>query len=180
MLGQSELWVFCGAVAATAPYLCSSPVGAAQRVCWGSVNFGGFAAPQNHQSSHCPNKPFGQPQRELHTFGNMVPWLPRRRKTPKVHSAPTNPLGCPKGNFTLLEMWCRGCHGAVKHPEFTLPQQTLWVAPTGSCTLWEIWCRGCHGAVKPPEFTLPQQTLWAAPTGTAHFWKCGAVAATAP
>ena len=94
-----------------------------------------------------PTNPLGCPNRELHTLGNMVPWLPRRRKPPRVHTAPTNPLGSPNGNCTLLEMWCRGCHGAVKPPEFTLPQQTLWAAPTGTAHFWK------YGAVAA---TAPQ------------------------
>ena len=48
-----------------------------------------------------PQQTLWAAQQELPTFGTMVPWLPRRRKTPKVHPAPTNPLGCPTGNCTL-------------------------------------------------------------------------------
>ena len=48
-----------------------------------------------------PQQTLWAAQQELPTFGTMVPWLPRRRKTPRVHPAPTNPLGCPTGNCTL-------------------------------------------------------------------------------
>ena len=58
-------WWFYGAVAATAPYFqkCAVPVGSAQRVCWGSVNSGGFAAPwqPRHQFSKSGQFLLGSP-----------------------------------------------------------------------------------------------------------------------
>ena len=75
--------------------------------------------------------------RELHTLGNMVPWLLWHRTTTTNKTAPTNTVNGSSVDCTLYELcWC-GCHGAVKTPKVN-------TAPT-CCVNWN------HGAVYVPQ-----------------------------
>jgi len=150
LLGQCELWVFYGAVAATAPYFqkCAVPVGDAQRVCWGSVNFGGFTAPwqPRHHISKSVQFPLGQPKGFVGaalTLGVL-----RRRGShgtifPKVCSPR---WGSPKGLLGQCELW--GFYGAVAA---TAPHFQKCAVPVGAAQ------RVCWGSVNSGGFTAPWQ-----------------------
>ena len=48
--------------------------------------------------------------RELHTLGNMVPWLLWNRTTTTNKTAPTNTVNGSRVDCTLYKLWWCGCH----------------------------------------------------------------------